>query len=181
VDKIDGLAYDEYCMIEGLKDLEDRAKDFGISRLSREVGLSRSFLYDIFKGSKTPTLDTFERLARALGYRVLVEPTPMSRPRRADILRKLRDSKRELQAAGIKTLALFGSVARDEATEESDVDLMVDIEGPKNLRNMGQADKAIATAIPYKVDVVYISSFKPEILANVQKDAIYVIGQKSGS
>ncbi|MBI5440728.1 MAG: nucleotidyltransferase domain-containing protein [Deltaproteobacteria bacterium] len=36
------------------------------------------------------------------------------------------------KAARVKTLSLFGSVARDEAQTGSDVDVLVELEGPPN-------------------------------------------------
>lgn len=164
-------------MIAGLKDLENRAKDVGMTRLARDLNLSRGFLYKIFDGTGSPTVSTLEKLARALGFQIVLEPVSR-RPRREDVLMLLSSHEAELREAGIKTLALFGSVARDEAREDSDIDLMIEIDGPKSLRNMGRADRAIARVLPFKVDVVYRSSFKPEILANAEKDAVYVIGQK---
>ena len=45
--------------------------------------------------------------------------------RRDDIIAKLRDHERDLRAAGILSLALVGSMARGEAEEDSDVDILV--------------------------------------------------------
>jgi uncharacterized protein len=50
---------------------------------------------------------------------------PMERGRVLSIIREHTD---ELRAAGVLRLSLFGSVARDEATEESDVDVVVRLE-----------------------------------------------------
>lgn len=40
-------------------------------------------------------------------------------------IRRLRDAEPEIRALGVERLALFGSVLRDEACPESDVDLHV--------------------------------------------------------
>ncbi|MEW6531892.1 MAG: nucleotidyltransferase family protein [Thermodesulfobacteriota bacterium] len=52
---------------------------------------------------------------------------------RDEILEALAEHREELQALGIKSLALFGSAARDELTDQSDIDMLVDLEGPKGL------------------------------------------------
>ena len=53
---------------------------------------------------------------------------------RDDVLKILVDHRDELrQQFGVKSLALFGSVARDEATETSDVDLLVAFARPVGL------------------------------------------------
>ena len=44
---------------------------------------------------------------------------------RAEIIGKLRERERELRGLGVTTVSLFGSTARGEATDGSDVDLAV--------------------------------------------------------
>lgn len=44
---------------------------------------------------------------------------------RTELLELLRAHEAELRARGVETITMFGSVARDEATESSDVDLAV--------------------------------------------------------
>ena len=46
--------------------------------------------------------------------------------RRDEVLSRLKAAKPEIRAFGVETLYLFGSVARDEAGETSDVDLFVE-------------------------------------------------------
>jgi len=46
-------------------------------------------------------------------------------PSRSELLAVLRAHETELRAAGVETITLFGSVARDDATATSDVDLAV--------------------------------------------------------
>ena len=53
--------------------------------------------------------------------------------RRKDILEKLDGQRTELLTAGVKSLALFGSLARDEAIDTSDVDLLVEFVRPTGL------------------------------------------------
>ena len=49
--------------------------------------------------------------------------------KREEVLLRLREAWPALSALGVRSLLLFGSVARGEAREESDVDLAVDLEG----------------------------------------------------
>ena len=50
-----------------------------------------------------------------------------------DVVSKLREHERELKAAGIVHLRLFGSVARGDSTAESDLDLMADFDKSQHL------------------------------------------------
>jgi predicted nucleotidyltransferase len=51
--------------------------------------------------------------------------------KRENVIRILKEKNAELETQyGVKSLSLFGSVARDEATSASDVDLIVDFNHP---------------------------------------------------
>lgn len=52
---------------------------------------------------------------------------------RTQVLNILAAHQAQLRELGVKSLALFGSVARDEATGASDVDLLVDFDRPVSL------------------------------------------------
>ncbi|MFH0981418.1 MAG: nucleotidyltransferase family protein [Planctomycetota bacterium] len=52
---------------------------------------------------------------------------------RAQVLDILAAHRPQLGTLGVKSLALFGSVARDEATDASDVDLLVEFDRPVSL------------------------------------------------
>ena len=60
--------------------------------------------------------------------------TTKSKSSRDDVLRLLRDHKEALRERfGVTEVYLFGSFARDEATEASDVDVVVKFEGKPSL------------------------------------------------
>jgi predicted nucleotidyltransferase len=46
------------------------------------------------------------------------------------VIAKLREHETELRAAGAERVSIFGSVARGEATEESDLDVLLRISDP---------------------------------------------------
>ena len=53
--------------------------------------------------------------------------------RRDEVLRILREHRHELAQFRVTSLALFGSVARDEARADSDVELLVEFERPAGI------------------------------------------------
>lgn len=90
------------------------------------------------------------------------------------ILEKLRAYKPELQRKyPISRLGLFGSYARGEATESSDIDVAVELSGPMGLNFVAMAIE-IEDLFGTKVDVVPNRSIKPVYLASVEKDILYV-------
>ena len=50
---------------------------------------------------------------------------------RTDAIERLRTHRPELRRLGVDRLYLFGSVARDEARDDSDVDLFFETDDPK--------------------------------------------------
>jgi uncharacterized protein len=90
------------------------------------------------------------------------------------ILQKLRQYKPELQRKyPVARLGVFGSYARGEATEQSDIDIAVDITGPMGLSFVAMAEE-IEALFGIKTDVVPSRSIKPEYLPFVEKDIVYV-------
>jgi predicted nucleotidyltransferase len=89
------------------------------------------------------------------------------------ILKKLREHKPELlRKYPISKLGVFGSYARGEANENSDIDIAVEITGPMGLNFVQMADE-IEDLFGRKTDVVPLRSIKPQYLESVQRDIIY--------
>ncbi len=72
----------------------------------------------------------------------------------------------------IGRLGVFGSYARGEATEKSDIDIAVEITGPMGLNFVAMADE-IEALFGKKTDVVPLRAIKPQYLQYVQKDIVY--------
>lgn len=90
------------------------------------------------------------------------------------ILKVLRDHKPELQRKyPISRLGVFGSYARGEATEKSDIDIAVEITGPMGLSFVAMADE-IEELFGIKTDVIPKRAIKPQYLPFVEKDIVYV-------
>lgn len=91
-----------------------------------------------------------------------------------NILQILRQHKPELQRKyPIGRVGVFGSYARGEATDTSDIDITVEITGPMGLNFVDMADE-IEALFGIKTDVVPERSIKPKYLPYVQKDIVYV-------
>lgn len=91
-----------------------------------------------------------------------------------DILKILRERKAYLQQKyGIKAIAVFGSYARAEQTEDSDVDVMVEL-GDKELgmRYLAMA-REIENFLQHKTDVVARDAIKPRYFEAIKSDLHY--------
>ncbi len=91
------------------------------------------------------------------------------------ILQKL--SALKVQFAGhyhITSLALFGSMARDEATEKSDVDVLVDFSQTPDLLTFIELEEKLKSALGKNVDLVPKRKLRAELSQNILKEAIAV-------
>ena len=78
---------------------------------------------------------------------------------------------------GVKKLSVFGSVARGEATDESDVDLLVDIPDGWGLFALGGLYSEIDDALTCRVDLVTTGIDDKKFLENIQRDEVIIYEQ----
>lgn len=74
----------------------------------------------------------------------------------------------------VSKLGVFGSYARDEQAEESDLDILVEFEKPVSLFDLVRLENELATRLGVDVDLVTRNSLKPRIRARVADDVVYV-------
>ena len=72
---------------------------------------------------------------------------------------------------GVRNVRLFGSVARDEAGPDSDVDFLVDLEPGRSLLDLGGLLMDLQELMGCKVDVVTETGLRPRLRPRVLRDA----------
>ena len=90
---------------------------------------------------------------------------------RSEALRRLAELKPWLAEQGITRLRLFGSVARDEARVDSDLDLLVDFDVMPGLRFFA-IEEALSEKLGVKVELVTERALAPDIRAAALQDAL---------
>lgn len=75
-------------------------------------------------------------------------------------------------AHGAKNLRVFGSVSRGEATEKSDVDLLIKLEPGRSLLDIVAIKQDLEDLLGCKVDVVTEDAVSPYIRDQILKEAI---------
>lgn len=75
---------------------------------------------------------------------------------------------------GVRSLRLFGSVARDEAAEGSDVDILVEFVGPRTFRGYMELRIFLEDLLGTDVDLITESGLKQHARPSVERDAIRV-------
>ncbi len=96
--------------------------------------------------------------------------------RRDEVLAKLRAHEVELRASGAEALYLFGSVARDEAREDSDVDLLFDrpTARPFTLFDLIGLEERISEIMGCPVDLGTRAGLKTRVRERVEHDVIRI-------
>jgi len=94
--------------------------------------------------------------------------------RKDEVIRRLTDHRQEFVRFGVKSLALFGSVVRDEARPGSDVDLLVEFEGQATFDRYMNLKFYLEQLLGCRVDLVTRKALKPRLRPVVEEEALYV-------
>ena len=78
------------------------------------------------------------------------------------------------QRFGVRTLSLFGSAARDELTEASDIDLLVEFEGPSTAKAYFGTQFHLEDALGRPVDLVTKRALRAALRPAIEREAILV-------
>lgn len=91
------------------------------------------------------------------------------------VIRTLRAHEAELRAEGISHVYLFGSLARGEADEQSDIDLFFDYDDPRfSLFDTMRVKERLSEILGGKVDAMTRDSVHRRIRKDVEAEAIPV-------
>ncbi len=94
--------------------------------------------------------------------------------RRDDTLALLRAHQADLGRFMVKSLSLFGSVARDEAGPESDLDLLVEFEGSATYDLYRSLKMYLEDLLGCQVDLVMNTALKSRMRPIVEREAVRV-------
>jgi predicted nucleotidyltransferase len=95
---------------------------------------------------------------------------------RSDIIDFLSSHKEELkQRFGVTSIGLFGSCARSEAREDSDIDIAIELRPDhKSLRNFFGLRRYLEQELGRPVDLGIESTLKPQVKEEIDKEIIHV-------
>jgi predicted nucleotidyltransferase len=95
---------------------------------------------------------------------------------RDEVIERLRSTESDLRALGIDKLYLFGSFARDEADDDSDVDVFVEFSAQPGNRFRGFMNSidVLSEAVGRQVDLGTRGNFHRLVRDEVEREAIRV-------
>ena len=78
----------------------------------------------------------------------------------------------DLQKYHVKAIFIFGSLARDEATQQSDVDILVEFSKPIGLFEFVRLKKYLEGLLNRQVDLVTQDALKAQLKEQILKEAV---------
>lgn len=95
---------------------------------------------------------------------------------RQQVIQRLVSHRDQLRSEGVKSLALFGSVARGEKTQTSDVDVLVEVNRPIGLFGLSDLKHMIEVILGVeKVDLITREGIHPALKDVILREAVDVI------
>jgi predicted nucleotidyltransferase len=92
-----------------------------------------------------------------------------------DILVALKKQKSALDEFGVRSIALFGSFAREEAKESSDIDMLVEFKHPVGLFEFAGLKLYLEKILGREVDLVTPEALRKEMREDILREAFRVV------
>jgi predicted nucleotidyltransferase len=162
-----------------MKELNIAIEKIGVKEIARRTGLSPSTISRVNSGTINPSIGVVEKISKAAGYKLEITPDtiPYHAPRLTFTKNVLGRLRKELRGMGVRHAFIFGSVARKEDKDSSDIDIYLDFaEKPKAsvlLKAEGLVIEAFGNT---KIDIVsWLDSEKGQrLISEIEKDGVRV-------
>ena len=92
-----------------------------------------------------------------------------------EILKKLKNNREVIRGFGVRRLGLFGSYARGEQSEASDLDFLVEFDDA-TLQNYLDLKDFLEQLFGCKVDLVFSDTLKPRLRPIIFSEVVYTDG-----
>lgn len=95
---------------------------------------------------------------------------------REEILRTVQNRREGIRDLGVRRLALFGSAARGEATSDSDLDFLVEFQGPATFDRLVELQFLLEDLFNRPIDLVTAASIREPLRHRIEREAIDLPG-----
>lgn len=150
------------------------------TELARRAGVAQSVISVYESDQREPGFRMLAKLIEATGHQFSLELIPPTQDRLGlpdtRLGRRLRRHRRAVvdltERAGAHNPRVFGSVARAEDTDTSDIDLLVDIDDDVSLVTLARLTRELTELLGTNVDVVPAATLKQGVRERVLAEAI---------
>ncbi len=152
-----------------------RSADLSQHALARRAATSQSAVARYESGASTPSLATLQRLLAATGLELVLETRPLASRFSGPVGRKLEcheeQLERILRSHGASRPRIFGSVARGEDREGSDLDLLVDVRDPDYV-GLEELRAELEDELGVRVDLAVEELLRDEVRERTRQEAV---------
>jgi hypothetical protein len=150
------------------------------AELARRAKVAQPVISAYETGRREPGLAMLAKLVEASGHRLQVDLVAEAGQRHGlpdtPMGRRLRRHRRAIidaaERRGATNVRVFGSVARGQDSDSSDVDLLVDLAGDVGIVGLIGLEREIAETLKRDVDVVPAANLKTALASQVLAEAI---------
>ena len=147
------------------------------AQMAKRAGTSQAAVARYETGVSNPSTATLQRLTRAAGFEVHVQLVQVKQSNLSSLrAKKLRQNRGAinvlLSKAGASNPRIFGSVARGEDDQSSDIDLLVDFDITRGLIPIIRLNENLSQLLEEKVEVSPLKMLKPSVLETALLDAV---------
>lgn len=148
--------------------------------LGRRAGTSQATISAYENGAKSPSVLTLQRLLAATGHSIELQTTKrpsadLSGPIGRQLRSNLREVRRALARHGASLPRVYGSVARGEERSDSDLDLLLRLDGSATLLTLSALERELSELLGLEVDVLTegaLASADPGFQQAVRSEAV---------
>lgn len=90
----------------------------------------------------------------------------------AEAIRLIEAHRAEFRDLGVRSLSIFGSVARDEARPDSDVDIIAEFDGPIGYFHLFHVRRRLEEILGTTVDLTTPGGLRPELRDGILAEAV---------
>jgi predicted nucleotidyltransferase/DNA-binding XRE family transcriptional regulator len=148
--------------------------------LARRAGVAQSVISAYESGRREPSLPGLIRLVRATGHEITINivesPSQLRGLPDTTLGRRLRQRRKAIirtaENRNAHNIRVFGSAARGDDVQSSDVDLLVDLDEDVGLLDLIGLERELTELLGIDVDVVPADTLTPRIRAQVLSEAV---------
>jgi uncharacterized protein len=94
--------------------------------------------------------------------------------RRQEVIETIKANWGPIKAMDVKSMAIFGSVARDQAASNSDVDILVEFNGPTDFGTYMDVKFFLEDLLGVNVDLATAKALRPRIRGAILEQAVKI-------
>ncbi|MBO0980113.1 helix-turn-helix domain-containing protein [Microbacterium sp. SD291] len=155
--------------------LRHARKESGLTQaaLARLAGMTQSVVSEYENGRREPSFDAVDRLVSAAGLAIEISPQPRHSDRMLDnVLAHSEELRRALRPLGAQRIRVFGSVARGDDSDSSDIDLVVDVPPATGIFGLLRMQREAEAVLGRSVDLVPNDGLRPAVAAAIEREGV---------